>query len=282
MADPSERPRILVFASYQYLNYAAALAHLQSLPPANFYVASQMGVGHSLLKNAPSHQLSMTPLRWQPTRPNLEVAADSAVLFWDGHDKLHLSSVAILKKASIPLTIIDSDGNPVDLAHFCATLTSSNGTNGDKMATPTVIVDQPAAPHTRETNVLVKLSIPAATFAQYEGQAKLAKHSVEKILSDRLRTCVDHTSGRGLYFNDAQRSHLERITGGHLINDAEMALTYVKTTVEVTVGGVVVELTDRVLQRCASRAKSERKSLEQYVTKEVIQGLERACGLRPW
>lgn len=149
-------------------------------------------------------------------------------------------------------------------------------------AAPTVIVDPPAQQHEKESKVLVKLSLPERIFAQYEDQAKLAKQNVEKVLADRLRGCVSHISGRGLYFNDEQRAHLERITGGHLINDADAALMRVKTTVELQVGGITIELTDRILQRCASRAKSERKSLEQYVVKEVTQGLERSCGLRPW
>lgn len=150
------------------------------------------------------------------------------------------------------------------------------------MATPTVIVDAPVQPHEKESKVLVKLSLPEKIFAQYEDQARAAKQNVEKVLADRLRGCISHTSGRGLYFTDEQRAHLERITGGHLINDADAALMRVKTTVEVKVGGITIELTDRILQRCASRAKSERKSLEQYVIKEVTQGLERSCGLRPW
>lgn len=277
--------RVLVLASYQYMNYPVALAHLTSLAPADFDIASQMGVGHALLKNAPTHQLSVTALKWQPTRPHLEVHADHAVIFWDGHDKSLIPSAVILKKADVPMTIVDEDGNPVDLATFCATLTNGLNGNGDKMATPAtpqVIVDAPVQPHEKESKVLVKLSIPEKTYELYAAQAASAKQSVEKVLSDRLRGCVTHTSGRGLYFTDEQRSALERITGGHLISDADSALTHIKTTVEVEVGGIKVELTDRVLQRCASRAKSERKSLEQYVTKEVIQGLERACGLRPW
>lgn len=289
VAPVTERPHVLVLASYQYMNYPVALAHLQSLPSSTFSIASQMGVGHALLKNAPVHSLAVAPLRWQPTRPYLEVAADHAIIFWDGHDRSLLPSVAFLRKAAVPLTIIDADGNPVDLTSFCATLTSSNG---DKMAAPiaptaptapTVIVDAPAPPlHERESKVLVKLSLPERIFTQYEDQARAAKQNVEKVLADRLRGCILHTSGRGLYFNDEQRAHLERITGGHLITDADAALARVRTTVEVQVGGITIELTDRILQRCASRAKSERKSLEQYVVKEVTQGLERSCGLRPW
>jgi hypothetical protein len=270
---PASPARVLVLASYQYLNYEAVLARLAPLAPATFAIASQVGVGHHLLKRADEHQLSVTPLRWQPTRPHLAVRADKAILFWDGHDRAMLPSVVMLKRAGVPTTIIDGDGNEVDLAHFCATLT-----NGNAMATPTVIVDQPV----KDTKVLVKLSIPETVYAQYEGQAKLAKQSVEKMLADRLRTCATYTSGRGLYFTDEQRSHLERMTGGHLINDADAALQKINVTVSLKVSGVVIELNGRVLARATSRAKSTRQSLEQYLQREVILNLEKSVGLRPW
>lgn len=269
--------RVLVLASYQYLNYEAVLAHLAPLAPATFSIASQVGVGHHLLKRASEHQLTVSPLRWQPTRPHLTVHADKAILFWDGHDRAMLPSVVMLKRAGVPTTIIDGDGNEVDLSTFCATLTNGNG---GIVATPTVIVDQPTVP--KDAKVLVKLSIPESIYAQYDEQAKLAKQSVEKILADRLRTCATYTSGRGLYFTDEQRSHLERMTGGHLINDAESALQKINVTVSLKVSGVVIELNGRVLARATSRAKSTRQSLEQYLQKEVILNLEKSVGLRPW
>lgn len=290
LATPTRAARVLVLSSYQYLDYSHVLAHLTSLAPATFSIASQMGVGHALLTYKGGHSLDVHALKWQPTRPHLNVAADAAVLFWDGHDRSLLPSVVILRKLSVPMTIVGPDGNSIDLAQFCATLT--NGANGAlKMAIaaptatltpPQVIVDAPVQPHAKESKVLVKLSIPEIVHAQYEDQARSVKQSVEKVLSDRLRACVTHTSGRGLYFTDDQRSHLERITGGHLITDADAALAKIRVTVELKVGSVTIELSERVLSRCVSRAKAERKSLDEYVTKEVIQGLERATGIRPW
>jgi hypothetical protein len=279
--------RILVLASYQYLDYPTVLATLTPLAPASFHVASQIGVGHSLLARMGNHQLDVTPLKWQPTRPHLEVRADRAILFWDGHDKQLLPSVVILKKASVPMTIVGPDGKVVDLTQFCATLTHSNGNgNGGKVTStaapaapaPAVIVDPPS----KDSKVRIQLHIPEATAILYEAQAKLVKQPVEKVMSDRLRTCVNHTSGRGLYFNDAQRSELERVTGGHLISDADTALQKIKVVVQLKVGDIEVALTGRVLERAMARAKSERRTLEDYVRKEVIQGLERSTGLRPW
>ena len=154
---------------------------------------------------------------------------------------------------------------------------------------PNVIVDKPLEHEfygndgsKSNTRIRVTISIPEEMYQQYESQAKLAKITTEKVLSDRLRQCVDHTSGRGLYFTDAQRADIERITGGHLIMSAEQALDKIRTTVNLKVGDINVEITERVLSRCASRARAERKTFENYVKKEVIQGLERSTGLRPW
>jgi hypothetical protein len=130
--------------------------------------------------------------------------------------------------------------------------------------------------------VRLQILLPEDIAEQYDVQARNSGHTAEKICSDRLRTCVTYTSGRGLYFSDPERSDLERITGGHLISDAATALARIKTTVTLKVGDISIELTDRVLARASSRAKSERKTLEEYVRKEVIQGLERSVGLRPW
>lgn len=281
--------RILVLASYQYLNYGSVVAHLTSLIPASFTIGTQMGVGHGLLTHKGGHLLDVSPLKWQPTRPHLAVDADSAVIFWDGHDRAILASVAALKRLAIPTTIIGPDGNSIDLAQFCATLTNGNGgkvasatattsTPAAPAAAPAVIVDPPS----KDSKVRIQLHLPEAVAQQYESQAKLVKQSPEKVMSDRLRTCVDHTSGRGLYFNDEQRAHLERITGGHIIADADSAIEKVRIVVQLKVADVTIELTERVLARATARAKSERKTLAAYLTKEVIQGLERSVGIRPW
>lgn len=284
---------LLLLASAEYLNHAAVLNRLHRVPLSTVIQVTsyRTGIGHVITKRRPAQNIEL--VKWQPTRPTQSCTASRALLFWDGsRDEAILRSLVVIKRCHVPVEIVDASGEALDLPTFCARL-KSNGHNGDHMSTtapvtakPSVIVDPPSkgadGSLRKDTKVRLQLHVPESTIEQYEAQAKAAGQSLEKVCSDRLRTCVDHTSGRGLYFTDEQRSELERITGGHFINDAPSALLRVKTTVELKVGGITIELTDRVLQRCASRAKSVRKSLEDFVRKEVIEGLERSAGLRPW
>lgn len=279
MSDDS----VLLLASHDYLNYSAVLAIVSGIPPTStLHVASdRTGIGHVI--SFAEHTPNVEVVTWQPTRCTQTCKSSRAILFWDGADRRYiLRSLVVIRKANVPVDIYDTSGNLLDLPTFCARLTH----NGGKMPQPSVIVDAPAiAPGEsakRDSKVRIQLHIPESTYDSYSAQAAAAKLAVEKICSDRLRTCVTHTSGRGLYFTDAERSDLERITGGHLISDAPTALQRIKTTVTLRVGDISVELTDRVLQRASSRAKSVRKSLEEYVRKEVIEGLERSVGIRPW
>lgn len=280
---------VLLLASPQYLNHAAILNVLDVIDPLTpiFVSSHRTGVGHTILRT--TRWTNLIPVKWQPTRPTCTPSASRALLFWDGTDRSILRSLVVLRRHHVPFTIYDPDGNVLDVRQFYATLASSGG-NG-KMATtvarPSVIVDAPpVAPGESQSRsdakVRLQLHIPESIVARYEEQAKAAKVSLEKVCSDRLRTCVSHTSGRGLYFNDDERSALERITGGHLINDATVALDRIRTTVSLKVGDITIELSERLLARASSRAKAERKSLAEYVTKEVIQGLERSVGIRPW
>jgi hypothetical protein len=286
MTDAAAPPNVIILISYEYLNLSAVQTRLQALAPATFHIASKVGIGHTLLKDP-----SNLPRKWQPTRPYLDDArCDRALLFWDGRDPYLTPSARFFSEHHIPFAIIGPDAKEVALSAFYATFQ-----NGDtKMsttpaATPQVIVDAPAPPpqygqsdaHST-ARVRLQVTLPESTVAQYEAQAREVKLPVEKVMSDRLRSCVDHTAGRSLYFNSEQRATLERITGGHLIMDAQAALEKIRANVQLKLGDITIELTDRVLARCASRAKSERKTLEEYVKKEVIQGLERSTGLRPW
>ena len=280
---------VIVLFSYEYVNLTAVHTHLQSLAPAQFHIASKNGLGRTILN---LNEYPASPIKWTPTYnpTHLDTSFDSALLFWDGTDHILKSSVEFFDKHSIPYSIVGPDAKPVAPVRFYATF--QNGEQ--KMSTPqaqapAIIVDPPKPPESyghpegqRISNTRVVISIPDPLFHQYEEQAKSVKLPVEKILSDRLRTCVEHTSGRGLYFDSATRADLERITGGHLIPNAQIAIEKIRTVVNLKVGDITIELTERVLARCASRAKSERKSLEEYVKKEVILGLERVTGLRPW
>jgi len=135
----------------------------------------------------------------------------------------------------------------------------------------------------KETVVRCTVTLPEKLVVEYSNQADAAKRPLEKILSDRLRGCIHHTSGRGLYFNDDQRGRLERITGGHIISSTEDALAKIKTVVAVRIAdGITIELSERILTRAASRAKSHRMSTEKWLAKELVEGIEKAVGLRPY
>lgn len=291
---------VLLLASHDYLNYPVVLKVVAALPvTSTLQVTShRTGVGHVIAANRAPNTVQV---KWQPTRPTQTCTSSRAILFWDGTDTTILRSLALIKRAGVPIDIYDPLGNLLDLATFCARLTH-NGGNG-KMAPapsapiaeavavpqvsapqPQTIVDSPSTTESkkRDSKVRLHLHLPEPIYDTYQAQAGAAASSIEKVCADRLRTCVAHTSGRGLYFDDAQRSDLERITGGHLIHDAETALQRVKTTVTLKVGDITVELTDRVLARASSRAKVSRLTLAEYVRKEVIQGLERSVGLRPF
>lgn len=290
---PTPSKQVILLFSYEYVNLNAARAALSKLPDSKFSIASKNGLGRTLLN---STEFPATPIKWTPTysQSSLESDFSSALLFWDGSGDDHkpgevslYQSARFFSERSIPFTIIGPDAKVVAPSAFYATF--QNGES--KMSTqsqPTVIVDAPKPAETygqgqsKESKIRVQLHLPESTYNRYEEQAKSVKLPIEKILSDRLRSCVEHTSGRGLYLNDEQRSKLERMTGGHLILDAESALVKIHTTVSLKVGDVTIELNERVLARCASRARSERKSFEEYVKREVIHGLERSTGLRPY
>lgn len=146
--------------------------------------------------------------------------------------------------------------------------------------TPQTIVDQPTPPSGK--TVRLTLTLPLAVVEQYEAQAKGINSTLEKVVADRLRGCIAHTSGRGLYFNDQERGDLERMTGGHIISSTTDALAKIKTTVSVRVGeGIDLELSERILTRAASRAKAFRVTTAVWLKRELVQAAERITGLRP-
>jgi hypothetical protein len=283
---------VLLLASREYLNVRAVVTVVAALPLDAIVqlTSSRTGIGRAVIAHGALGNRAVDSIKWQPTRPHQPCTATRAIVFWDETaDDALLRSLVVLKRAHVPIEIYDADANRLDLATFCARLT--NGASTMTLSTiapprPPVIVDGPAIGvgenARRDTHVRLQLSIPSSIVEQYELQARAIGVSLEKVCADRLRTSVMHTSGRGLYFTDTERSELERITGGHTITDATLAIERVKTTMTLRVGDLTVEIGGRVLARCASRAKSVRKSLEDYVRKEVVEGLEKAVGLRPY
>jgi|SRR5580693_6571527 hypothetical protein len=140
------------------------------------------------------------------------------------------------------------------------------------------IVDPPVK---KQTYVRVYITLPDQVVEQYEKQVKASKGTLEKLLEDRLRLCVNYTAIKPLYFNDAERQKLQDITGGHLIDNIPQVLDRIRSTVSVKVGDVVVTIPPQILDRARARAQAFRLSTEDWLKKEIEQNLERSVGLRP-
>ena len=173
------------------------------LLPATFHVASKNGLGRVLL-NMKSGE-NAVPIEWRPNyqQSKLESHFDHALIFWDGQAYNRVpgecnlfSSAKFFESHNIPFTVIGPNAKEVARDTFYATFQGEA-----KMATrPSVIVDAPKDSPSygndgtkANTRIRVTISIPEEMYVQYEAQAKLAKVTTEKVLSDRLRQCVDHT-----------------------------------------------------------------------------------------
>jgi len=280
---------LLVVSAYEYINFTAVSTWLTRISSHSIILTSTLGVGHIISKQS---LVPVTKVQWWNSRGRLPVVhASHALIFYDGVDKTVNRSIAHIARLGIPMTVVDSQSNPVDPGPIIrANLTHKDKRMPDSTSTvtpiakprakPPVIVD---APNGTNKHVRVYVELPAATFNEYQQQADSVGHSVEKILSDRLRTSVTFTSGRGLYFTDALRAELERITGGHIFNSPEDALQRMKNLVSLKISDdISIEITGTLLTRAASRAKSERKTLDQYLRHYCILGLRKFVGLEPW
>jgi len=130
-----------------------------------------------------------------------------------------------------------------------------------------------------QSPVLIRLSVdlPSDTAAEYESQARDKGVSLEQLLSERMVKCVSHTAQSGLYFSDAERNELERIFGRQLKTAADV-LRHAAKLVTISVEGIKVGLTPRLIQRIKSR--TFHNPLAEVVKREVRAGLELFCGMR--
>jgi len=127
--------------------------------------------------------------------------------------------------------------------------------------------------------VLIRLSVdlPSDIAAEYESQAKTLGVSLEQLLSSRLAACVTHTAAPGLYFSGPERNTLEHILGRQ-IKTASDALRHAAKLVTISVEGIKVGLTPRLIQRIKTR--TFKQPLAEVVKREVRAGLETFCGMR--
>jgi hypothetical protein len=127
--------------------------------------------------------------------------------------------------------------------------------------------------------VLIRLSVdlPSDLATSYEAQAKAAGMSLEQLLSERLARCSGHSAQSGLYFSDGERNELERLLGRQ-VKTASDAIRHVAKLVTISVEGIKVGLTPRLITRIKSR--TFRQPLAEVVKREVRAGLELFCGMR--
>ena len=135
-------------------------------------------------------------------------------------------------------------------------------------------------PHPPEVKVRVTLELSSHLFDLYSEQGIAAGRMPEEEMIERLRRCSGFTAAKPLYLNDDQRGQLEKALG-HNLNSAEQAIAQVTSAVSLQVGDCGVEISPRIAQRVASRAKAERKTYEEVIQREVIKGLSVYSGLIP-
>lgn len=129
------------------------------------------------------------------------------------------------------------------------------------------------------TRVKFKMELPESLFNAYEVQATEHGRSLEDEIEERLKLCQDYTSARPLYFTDADRVVLEK-TFGHVLAKPSQVLSRLSALLNLRVGNISIDLPERLQERLRTRV-FKGSTYEQVVKREVIQGLERYCGLRP-
>lgn len=130
------------------------------------------------------------------------------------------------------------------------------------------------------TKVLIKLEMSEKLYQEYEEMGGKSGRSPEEEISERLKRCKEHTANRPLYFNDAERSEMEKLTGGHLAKSPETVLARLRTAMSIVVEDVTITINQRLLQRLSSRV-FRGQTMEGVIAKVVLEALERHAGMRP-
>ena len=121
--------------------------------------------------------------------------------------------------------------------------------------------------------VVVKLHLPEDVLAKYEESGPL-----DKVLAEKLRKTVDFNAEKPLYINDHLRRRLERLFGRNF-DSPEDLVKLMERYVTARIGDVDIQLSPILLQRLKTRCFSN-KPFEQFLTDQVITGLEEYVGMR--
>jgi hypothetical protein len=264
--------RIAIIGDYGYGSPEVIRSFVSKISLESTLVfTSVRGVCRIAKQAADERGLKHETFEWECKAHLVIPKAEKIVLFSSGTKEYYFKEVIHQAlEAHRTLTLIDSTGKTLDLP--------SNG----HVKVPTKEKPQmPIIDALTGSKVKRMITLPENIDDRILELAAAEKVSPEQFIVEKIRRHLEHNGTRGLWFNDAQRSELERMTGGHLINSSEDALAKVRTTCMVIVDDVAVVIPTNMKQRIASRAKACRKNVADWITKEVYEGLERACGLRP-
>ncbi len=126
---------------------------------------------------------------------------------------------------------------------------------------------------------ILSLTLPVDVIELYEQDAKERGKTLNEVVTERLFSCRQHNSNRGVYFNDAERSELEKLTGGRIVYEAKDALKRIRNQQSIRLGNTQVTLAPTLLTRLKSRC-SRAMDFKTYLRKQAIEGLERAANMR--
>ena len=223
-------------------------------------------VNRIAVSEAKARKIPVRLLNWRSKPRAVPGHVDRILIFWDGMTEQLAQLDALGHEHNIPVVVVDNWGNILDLArHPCQTLLRE--------------VNMPVLTEPKEgTKVRITLAISEELLAQYEAQANGKK--IETVLLKRLTESVNHTAQRGLYFGDAERQELEKVFS-KMLNSPGDVLKCLKSAVTAEVGGIKVQIPEKILYRLKSRASMERATVEEYTAREILYALERVTGLRP-
>lgn len=126
---------------------------------------------------------------------------------------------------------------------------------------------------------ILSLTLPVDVIELYEQDAKERGKTLNEVVTQRLFSCRQHNANRGVYFNDAERSELEKLTGGRIVYEAKDALKRIRNQQSIRLGNTQVTLAPTLLTRLKSRC-SRAMDFKTYLRKQAIEGLERAANMR--
>ncbi len=130
----------------------------------------------------------------------------------------------------------------------------------------------------QDTQIL-SLTLPVDLVELYQQEAKSKNITLDDLVVQRLFSCRKHNANRGVYFNDADRSELEKLTGGRIVYEASDALKRIRNQQSIRLGNTQVTLAPTLLTRLKSRC-SKAMDFKQYLRKQAVEGLERAANMR--